>query len=202
MRPPTPLTRSLRTGHSVALGGLTERTAYHFRVRSRDAAGNLAVSGDFTFTTSGTTGTGIAARYPGDVGIETDSNVVFVERFDEGSLNNLFVRWTDINNGSAMSFSSDVPARSPGPSSLVIPWIGGGASTGGHLYKLLSPGVADTLYLRYYVKYATTASYTHSGVWMGGYNPPLSWPNPQAGIKPTGTDRFSGSAEPSSTTRM
>ncbi len=30
---------------------------------------------------------------------------------------------------------------------------------------------------------------------MGGYNPPLDWPNPQAGIKPAGNDRFSAAAE-------
>src|SRR5207249_11421270 len=29
---------------------------------------------------------GIAARYPGDVGIETDPEVFFVERFDEGTI--------------------------------------------------------------------------------------------------------------------
>ncbi len=198
----TALATAKVTSHSVTLGGLAPGTTYHFRVRSGDAAGNLAVSGDFTFTTLAPATGGIAARYPGDVGIETDSAVVFVERFDEGSLNNLFVRWTDVSNGSAMSFSSDIPAGSPGPSSLVIPWIGGGASTGGHLYKLLSPGNDDTLYLRFYIKYPTTANYTHTGVWMGGYNPPLSWPNPQAGIKPTGTDRFSGSAEPSNSTSL
>jgi hypothetical protein len=39
------------TAHSQALGGLVAATLYHYRVRSRDAAGNLAVSGDFTFTT-------------------------------------------------------------------------------------------------------------------------------------------------------
>ena len=42
---------SLVTAHSVALSGLAAGTAYHYRVKSRDAAGNLAVSGDFTFTT-------------------------------------------------------------------------------------------------------------------------------------------------------
>jgi hypothetical protein len=30
---------------------------------------------------------------------------------------------------------------------------------------------------------------------MGGNNPPLSWPNPQAGIKPAGNDRFIAAAE-------
>ncbi len=38
--------------HSIALTGLTSSTTYHFRVRSTDASGNEAVSGDFTFTTT------------------------------------------------------------------------------------------------------------------------------------------------------
>src|SRR2546428_3751082 len=47
----TPLDSGLVTAHSVALSALTPGTLYHYRVRSRDAAGNLAVSGDFTFAT-------------------------------------------------------------------------------------------------------------------------------------------------------
>jgi hypothetical protein len=39
------------TAHSQAVSGLLPATLYHYRVRSRDAAGNLAMSGDFTFTT-------------------------------------------------------------------------------------------------------------------------------------------------------
>ena len=37
--------------HSVVLTGLTEGTDYHYRVRSKDAAGNEAISEDRTFTT-------------------------------------------------------------------------------------------------------------------------------------------------------
>ena len=40
------------TAHSQGLSGLTSETLYHYRVKSKDAAGNLAVSGDFTFTTA------------------------------------------------------------------------------------------------------------------------------------------------------
>jgi hypothetical protein len=47
----TSLTTSLVTLHSQALSGLAPNTVYHYRVKSRDAAGNLAVSGDFTFKT-------------------------------------------------------------------------------------------------------------------------------------------------------
>jgi hypothetical protein len=39
------------TAHSVTLSGLAANTVQHFRVRSKDFAGNVAVSGDFTLTT-------------------------------------------------------------------------------------------------------------------------------------------------------
>jgi hypothetical protein len=163
---------------------------------ARDAAGNTTTSAGVAVTVSNTSGSsGIASRYPGDIGITADPDVVFVERFDEASLASLFARWNDVKNGSAMSFSSDVPAGSPVPTSLTIPRIGGGVTDGGHLYRQITPGVDDTLYVRFYIKYPAVTNYTHSGVWMGGYNPPLAWPNPQAGIRPTGADRFSGSAE-------
>ena len=37
---------------SPLLSGLAPNTLYHYRVKSRDAAGNLATSADFTFTTA------------------------------------------------------------------------------------------------------------------------------------------------------
>jgi hypothetical protein len=40
------------TFHRVELAGLQPNTAYHFRVHARDAAGNVASSGDHTFTTA------------------------------------------------------------------------------------------------------------------------------------------------------
>lgn len=47
------LATTLATTHSVTLSGLAAATTYHFRVRSRDAAGNTAVSQvDRTFTTN------------------------------------------------------------------------------------------------------------------------------------------------------
>ncbi len=47
----TALNTSLVTSHSQSLSGLSASALYHYRVKSRDGAGNLAVSGDFTFTT-------------------------------------------------------------------------------------------------------------------------------------------------------
>jgi len=48
----TTLSTSQVTAHTALLTGLSSSTAYHYRVLSRDAAGNLTTSADFTFTTS------------------------------------------------------------------------------------------------------------------------------------------------------
>lgn len=49
----TALNSSLVTNHTMVVSGLDASTTYHYRVKSRDAAGNLATSGDFTFVTPG-----------------------------------------------------------------------------------------------------------------------------------------------------
>ena len=63
------LNSTMVTSHSQTLGGLASNTLYHYRVKSRDAAGNLALSGDFTFTT------------PTDI----NAGLVGYWKFDEGS---------------------------------------------------------------------------------------------------------------------
>ncbi|MFH1061266.1 MAG: fibronectin type III domain-containing protein, partial [Candidatus Omnitrophota bacterium] len=51
----TAIDASLVTSHSVAVSGLTSNTTYHFRVKSKDAANNEAISADSTFATAGYT---------------------------------------------------------------------------------------------------------------------------------------------------
>jgi len=48
----TTLDTMLMTSHSHTLSGLTAGTFYHYRARATDAAGNVGMSGDFTFTTT------------------------------------------------------------------------------------------------------------------------------------------------------
>jgi hypothetical protein len=48
----SPLDPNLTQNHSVLLSGLSANTTYHYRVGSKDAAGNLALSGDYSFTTA------------------------------------------------------------------------------------------------------------------------------------------------------
>src|SRR5215468_5651266 len=40
------------TSHRMNLFGLTPNTLYHYRVKSKDDAGNVSTSGDLTFTTA------------------------------------------------------------------------------------------------------------------------------------------------------
>jgi hypothetical protein len=47
----TPVDPAQVTAHTVNLSGLAASTPYHYRVKSSDASGAQAVSGDFTFTT-------------------------------------------------------------------------------------------------------------------------------------------------------
>jgi hypothetical protein len=47
----TSVNSALTGSHSQNLSGLSPATLYHYRVMSRDAAGNLAVSGDYTIVT-------------------------------------------------------------------------------------------------------------------------------------------------------
>lgn len=47
----TPVNTALLTNHLVMLTNLSPGNLYHYRVKSKDATGNLGVSGDFTLTT-------------------------------------------------------------------------------------------------------------------------------------------------------
>src|SRR5438477_116032 len=46
---------TLSTSHSITIYGLSSGTTYNYRVKSRDAAGNLSTSSNFTFTTNAAT---------------------------------------------------------------------------------------------------------------------------------------------------
>ncbi|MBI5535774.1 MAG: hypothetical protein HY898_23785 [Deltaproteobacteria bacterium] len=163
------------------------------------AGGNAASGGTSAGGSAGTGGTSagdLASKYPGDVGIENDPDVVWVENFEEGSVSAVTARYDDFKNAAGMELVGDVPAASHGKASLKL--TAGGAESATDLYKNLSAGY-DEWFVRYYAKYAAGVQWHHTGVWIGGYNPPINWPNPQAGLKPNGDDRFSISLEPVST---
>jgi len=139
-------------------------------------------------------GYGISAKYPGDIGIEKDPSVIFVEKFEEENFKDLLKRWDNIKSPDIMSFSKDIPEGSAGKQSLVMKHVGG-KGTGGHLYRRLLSGY-DKLFLRFYVKFHPECFPIHHFSGLGGYYPPTRWPQGGAGERPEGNDRFTVKVEP------
>jgi|YNPNPStandDraft_1061719.scaffolds.fasta_scaffold31396_1 peptide methionine sulfoxide reductase msrA/msrB len=137
---------------------------------------------------------GLAAKYPGDVGLDKDPDVVFVEDFEEPSLEAMKDRWENVSGAEIMSFSEDRPAGSRGQHSLLLTHVGG-QGTGGHLYRRLQPGY-EKLYVRFYVKFDPQCGPIHHFFHLGGYHPPTAWPQGGAGERPRGDDRLSTGVEP------
>jgi hypothetical protein len=154
------------------------------------------VSGNGGNTTPATGGTGeglIATKHPGDVGIGSDPAVVWTEDFEEGSTAALLARYDD-KKPDGLALDADVPPKSSGAASGKLTASAAGPNAV-DFYKNFSSGYEE-LFVRYYAKYQANAPWHHTGVWIGGYNPPSRWPSPQAGLKPDGDDRFHVSFEP------
>ena len=139
---------------------------------------------------------GLAAKYPGDVGLAHDARVLFAEDFESGTLAELTKRWTETSNkdGKVLALSPDAPPGSVGKRSLQMTATLG-ENSGGHLYQRLPRGV-EKLHARFYVKFAEDAGYEHHFVSLGGYNPPTNWPQGGAGERPRGDDRIYIGIEP------
>ena len=88
--------------HSVALTGLNPSTTYHYRVKSKNIAGQLTTSGDFTFTT-------LAAGQVNDIIIDNGSATV-VGTWSTGTL-------------SADKFGSDYRYKAQGTGSSYLQFI-------------------------------------------------------------------------------
>src|SRR6185295_519053 len=105
----TSLNSSMVTNHSASLGNLSANTLYHYRVRSRDAASNLALSGDFTFTTAPVSGGGVVIKT--DYGVYTPPAAPSLPAaggtFVDPTFGTTIMRLTDGNDGifNATSYS-------------------------------------------------------------------------------------------------
>ena len=163
---------------------------------SGDATTGPGATSASSTSTSTSTGSGaglLADAYPGDIGIENDPAVVWTESFEQASIEDVVARYDDAK-AEGLSLDADVPAASSGASSGRFTASGAGPNAV-DLFKSFDAGY-DELFVRYYVKYQADVTWHHTGVWVGGYAPPTDYPNPQAGLKPNGDDRFSVSIEP------
>ncbi len=141
-------------------------------------------------------GCGLSAEHRGDRGIGDDPAVLLAEDFEKGEIADLSRKWTEVSNkdGKALAWAKDGPEGTNGKRCIQMTATLG-QDVGGHLYAPLPRGV-DTAYARFYVKFAEDAEYIHHFVWLGGHEPQTRWPNPRAGTRPEGNERFSVGIEP------
>jgi hypothetical protein len=140
---------------------------------------------------------GVAARYPGDQGIERDPNVMFVEQFEEDSVPDLIKNWTEAKGAKdVLSLSSESMPGNPGKASLQMTATKG-KNTGGHLWKLFPQGV-DEMHARFYVKFSPDHPYVHHFVKIGAWKDSPNWPQGEAGKRHDGAKSFQTGIEPMS----
>lgn len=139
---------------------------------------------------------GLASRYAGDRGIERDPRVLFHEDFEGDGLDAVKQRWTEASDQDrqVLALTPGGPTGSGGKRCLQMTATLG-KNTGGHLYKRLAREV-DTLYARFYVRFAEDAPYIHHFVHLGGYRPATNWPQGGAGERPRGDERITVGIEP------
>jgi hypothetical protein len=141
---------------------------------------------------------GFASKYPGDVGIEKDPHVVFVEDFEHPNLDAMWARWDTASSKPSQSFSNDVPAGSPGKQSLLFDRQTG---AGPQLYRRIANKDRtwgyDRLFVRYYVKFAADCGEVlHFGPALGGNLPATPWPVMNGGVASDGSKSFWSGVEP------
>lgn len=146
---------------------------------------------------------GIAARYPGDVGIENDPDVVFVESF-EGTVDEICRRWESVGGKPILSKSDEAVPGSGGEQSLLLTRVAGGTEgymDGGNFYRRIRNERGgfgyDQLFFRFYMKFNREhAPIHHYGSGLVGFHPPTSWPQGRAGLRPVGDERWTTQVEP------
>jgi len=143
-------------------------------------------------------GPGLAAKYPGDTGIEKDSRVVQVEKFEQADIATLAKQWESLGAKGEMSFTADVPPGSSGKQSLLMDRQSG---PGGSLYRRLKNSKGgfghDRIFARYYVKFAEDSGELHHfGPCLGGNLPATPWPSVKAGFPTDGAKSFWSGIEP------
>ena len=131
-------------------------------------------------------GAGLAAKYPGDAGIGRDPAVLFADDFESGDLK----KWDELR-GSPLVVS-DTPHA--GRACVQMEMIRG-VNTGCDAKKWFLPG-ADTVHVRFYVKFSAGYQYSHHFVWLLANQRRNKWSAfGKAGLKPDGT-YFSAGMEP------
>jgi hypothetical protein len=141
-------------------------------------------------------GRGLAASFPGDAGLTTNSEVIFADGFESG---NLGEGWDETGNkkGKVLQFVAPPAGAGLGQRCLRVE-AHLGEDAGGGLTKWFQP--ADTIFIRFYTRFDPGCDYVHHFVTLRA-NKALrggdKWSGfGGAGLQPEGSERFSTAIEP------
>ncbi len=142
-----------------------------------------------SFSASAEKEQGLAEKYPNDRGIGADPAVILWDDFERADLK----RWDENQIPATTKLARDPKIAHAGNQCVQMTAIVPGSSGGG-LIKWFSPG-HDTVYARFYVKFAKDAGYVHHFVHLVGGRDQWSGFG-KAGLKPDGTNFFTTGIEP------
>jgi hypothetical protein len=141
----------------------------------------------FGFHALAAASSGLAAKYPGDIGLARDPAVLFADDFEAGDLK----KW-DEQRGHAVV----TPEQPNAGRWCVRMTMDRGKNHGGDTIKWFSPG-EDRVFARFYVKFSANYHYAHHFVWLSANHPRNKWASfGKAGQKPDGMTYFSTAMEP------
>ncbi len=134
---------------------------------------------------------GIAARYPGDVGIEKDPNVVFADGFESyAQASDLWNKWNNYYQASQTRITTDPANVRTGTKALEFTMPQGSNELTNAIQQVLTTEL-DVLYLRYYSKFAASFNVIGSSHQGGGINAHYYYGfNATPGIPANGTNKF------------
>jgi hypothetical protein len=136
-------------------------------------------------------GTGIAAKYPGDVGIESDSSVIFADDFESyGAVADLWQRWDNVHQVSQTRLAIEAQNVHAGKQALEFTLPQQSTELSNGLQKVLTSEL-DAMYLRFYSKFAGSfdiAGSSHNGGGMSAHYFANGQPTP--GVPADGTNKF------------
>lgn len=141
-------------------------------------------------------GSGLAAAYPGDAGLKTNTHVIFADNFESGELGQ---GWDETGNKGGKVLQPAAPDGSAGLGKRCLRVEAHlGQDNGGGLTKWFEP--SDTVFIRFYTKFDQSCDYVHHFVTLRankGLRGGDKWSGfGGAGLKPDGTNRFSTAIEP------
>jgi hypothetical protein len=136
-------------------------------------------------------GAGIAARYPGDVGIESDPDVVFADGFEGyGQASDLSQKWSNFFQTNRTRIATEPANVRAGAKSLEFTLPMQTNELSNAVQKVLSPEL-DVLFLRFYSKLAGTFDVTGSSHNGGGISAHyFMGNNATPGVPANGTNKF------------